>query len=136
LAPILQHGSGPSPALLAKILGVNTQLFLCDILFIFRFLHYDLISLTDAISIMSHAVAASMLACGVGNLGSSLTYIIPLFFCNMYIMALKAMMLFSFVTFSIFLFYLCSFIFQNERSATGFSTRMTENTPIFDSSEE
>jgi hypothetical protein len=46
---------------------------------------------------MSHAVAASMLACSVGDLGSSLTYIIPSFFCNMSVMASKAMMLFSFV---------------------------------------
>jgi hypothetical protein len=34
-APVLQYGSGPSSDFLAKILGVDTALFLCNTLFYF-----------------------------------------------------------------------------------------------------
>jgi hypothetical protein len=41
LALDLQYDSGPSPALLAKILRVDTLLFLCNTRFYFQFLSYD-----------------------------------------------------------------------------------------------
>jgi hypothetical protein len=54
-AQVLQYGSGPSIDFLAKILGVDTQLFVINN-FIFQLLNHDLIGPTEVHSVMSSIV--------------------------------------------------------------------------------
>jgi hypothetical protein len=123
LALVLQYVSGPSSDFLAKILGVDTPLFLCNTQFCFPLssLLFCKSSKRIASSVYHRSSVGSLYAYGAVDPGLVPKYAV-FFLITRSVMAVKT------VKWHLFFYFLSSFFFTfvNERSAVDFQCVMIE----------
>jgi hypothetical protein len=126
-SPVLQYGSGPSPEFLAKILSVNTLLFLCNTRFYFPLFHCCFISLKEVSALMLSAIVQFVYK--VGGWGSIPNEVI--FFNSLHIF-IFFLTLFAFESEGVFCDY-CNCLFLKQFSSFNcfFTSRIVLTANIF-----
>jgi hypothetical protein len=127
-ALVLQYGSGPSSDFLAKILDINTPLFLLNTQFHFLGFHYYFKCLIKEGTLMLFKTA-QLIACLPMVRATQIWFPMSFpFLITMSIMALEAIKFnLLFKSLHLFIFYLPLFAYENKRSSAGFSICYDQN---------